>query len=399
MRRIFQLLVSLVIFLSLTTPVLAQQDVEVVDPGSTPQHSFEKGRIIEVVSEETREAMGQRRTVQTLKVKIDTGSEVGKEVEVEFVDPSTDRLRAFKVGERVVLAKVSAGEEEYYDLVDRYRMPAVYGILIAFIALVLIIARGKGFTALVGMVFSIFVVKEFIVPRILFGSNPLLVTAVGVAAIVILGMYVAHGFSKRTSISVISTLAAAGIGLTVAELAVYFTRIFGVAKEEANFVQSYFPGIIDLKSLLMAGILITLVGVLDDVVTTQTTAAEELKKADPSMNFKQLFSATYKVGREHIVALINTMFLVFTGVGLPLFLLFSVNSGQPAWLLLNSEFVIEEIVRALSASTGLIVAVPIATLLAAWFYSRQKTQPIATEEVVVVEEITVTEVKEVPPTI
>jgi uncharacterized membrane protein len=71
------------------------------------------------------------------------------------------------------------------------------------------------------------------------------------------------------------------------------------------------------------------------------------------------------VGQEHIAALINTLVLAYAGASLPLFLLFALDRGQPLWVTINSEFVAEEIVRALVGSLALILAVPITTALAA----------------------------------
>lgn len=50
---------------------------------------------------------------------------------------------------------------------------------------------------------------------------------------------------------------------------------------------------------------------------------------------------------------------------------FVVNPAkQPLWVILNSEYVAEEVVRTLSGSISLVLGVPIATILAAWVISR-----------------------------
>ncbi len=57
--------------------------------------------------------------------------------------------------------------------------------------------------------------------------------------------------------------------------------------------------------------------------------------------------------------------LAYAGAALPLFLLFAVDIQQPLWVILNSELIAEEVVRALIGSLALVLAVPITTWLAA----------------------------------
>ena len=75
------------------------------------------------------------------------------------------------------------------------------------------------------------------------------------------------------------------------------------------------------------------------------------------------------MGREHITSLVNTLVLAYAGASLPLFLLFYLNR-QPLWVVLNSEYLIEEIIRSLVGSLALILAVPISTFIAAKYYKK-----------------------------
>jgi uncharacterized membrane protein len=121
-------------------------------------------------------------------------------------------------------------------------------------------------------------------------------------------------------------------------------------------------------------------GILDDITISQTVAVHELSKANTSYGFLELFRAGLNLGREHIASLVNTLFLVYAGVSLSLFLLFTVQSNQPWWLLFNSEYISQEVVRAIVGSIALIVAVPVATALAAYYYGKKAVVvPIAVE--------------------
>jgi uncharacterized membrane protein len=132
---------------------------------------------------------------------------------------------------------------------------------------------------------------------------------------------------------------------------------------------------VNLRGLLLGGIIIGCLGVLDDITTAQTAAIDEIGKANPKMTFKELHRAGISVGREHIASLINTLALAYVGASLPLLLLFTVQEESPFWVVLNSEFLAEEIIRTLVGSSTLLFAVPITTWLAAYFFRNDRTKP------------------------
>lgn len=120
---------------------------------------------------------------------------------------------------------------------------------------------------------------------------------------------------------------------------------------------------INIKGLLLAGILIGVLGVLDDITIAQASVVEQLRYANPSLKPRELFSRAMRVGQDHIASMVNTLVLVYTGASLPLLLLF-VNNPHPLTEIINYEIIAEEIVRTLVGSIALILAVPITTLLA-----------------------------------
>jgi uncharacterized membrane protein len=120
---------------------------------------------------------------------------------------------------------------------------------------------------------------------------------------------------------------------------------------------------VNLRGLLLGGIVIGALGVLDDITTTQTAAINEIKRANPRMTRAQLYRSGLSIGREHIASLVNTLALAYAGASLPLLLLFWSDANAPWWVILNSESLVEEIVRTLVGSMTLTLAVPIST----WF--------------------------------
>lgn len=140
-------------------------------------------------------------------------------------------------------------------------------------------------------------------------------------------------------------------------------KFTGLAQEEAGFLQLT-AGQVDLKGLLLAGIVIGSRGVLDDVTVTQVSAVSELHASNPSLGRWDLYRAGVRIGRDHIASTVNTLLLAYAGAALPLLLLFT-EASRPLGDVVTSETVAVEVVRTLVGSVGLVASVPITTALAA----------------------------------
>lgn len=350
---------------------------------TSPFKNYAKGEVVEVIFEQIDDVQRTQYITQQLKVKL-TDVEEGEEVvegestaslEEVLVDNTQilDAARSvqYEVGDKVVLGLVSAEVIDEYVIVDRYRLPGLYIVVGVFLALAVIVGRRRGITSLIGLGITGCILLFFIAPQILAGKDPFLVALVGAGAIVLVSMFISHGFTKRIQISAVSTIISLAITAIIAYAFVQISSIFGFGQSDAFILETGFLGSINLQGILLAGIMISVLGVLDDVTTAQTAAVEELHKTDQTLSVKALYQKGLSIGREHIASLINTLILVYAGAALPLFLLLTLQKSQPLWIILNSEFMAEELVRALVGSITLILAVPVATLLAAYIYARK----------------------------
>ena len=337
----------------------------------TPAHAndFFKGEVVEITQEGEEEVFGTKQLFQEFDIKIMSGDYKDKIIPIGKGDYSiVTEDQKLDVGDKVVLTK---GEEGFY-VTDKYRLGALFGICLLFVAFAVFFGRKRGFMSLAGLVFSFFIILKFIVPQILNGQNPLVVSLIGGSLISIFSIYLSHGFKKRTTLAVISTILTFLCAIVFSVLFVSWANIFGVSSEEVVFLHVGL-GDVDLKGLLLGGILIGILGILDDVTTTQCATVEEIYKANKQTSFAKLYAQGMSVGREHMASMINTLALAYAGVALPLFLLFTFNNSQPLWMIINSEFIAEEIVRTLAGCCSLILAVPISTLLSTYFYTRKSS--------------------------
>lgn len=332
------------------------------------QETFAKGEVLEILGERQDDIglNGTKPIFQTVRVRFIEGEREGEEVEIDYGVLSVEQK--LHVGQTVVIVDPNTGTNRSY-IFDSYRLPKLYILLGVFLVLGVIFAGWRGLTSILGLGVSVLVLALFVVPQIIAGHNPLLISFIGALIIGTVSIYLAHGFSRRTTVAVISTLLTISIAIGLAVFSVWFLNLTGSGSEEAFYLQSAPITNINIKGLLLGGMIIGALGVLDDITTAQAAAVHEIWRANPRLTRRELFQRSMSVGREHITSLVNTLALAYVGASLPALLLFTVYE-RPFWVVANTETIIEEVVRTLVGSIALMVAVPITTFLASYIIPR-----------------------------
>lgn len=322
------------------------------------QFGYEEGRIIELIERPTPPGAAL--------VQLRNGAIVGAELPLS--DPSDPIvLPPYRVGEWVELYFFSSdGGQRSYVVADWVRRPALGWLLGLFIATATLVAGFKGLRAVAATAASLAIVIGFVVPQIVGGADPVLISLVGVGGILLFAIYFVHGVSYSTTAALIGTFAA--VAMTMA-LALGFTdlaRLSGLGTDDAIFMMAAAPQVA-LRGLLLAGILIGALGALTDITIVQASVVRELAHTRPELGLGELYRRGMNVGRDHVGSLVNTLVLAYTGAGLSLFVLLQVYA-TPFMRALNLELVATEVVHTLVGSIGLILAVPLTTVLAAWWF-------------------------------
>lgn len=332
---------------------------------------YVRAKVIEVLEEKDLGKDSLPQPYQRLRVQILDGEYVNQIIEIEQgADYHIGENDIVDVGNKVVLIGLEQDNQRQFYIIDQYRLPQVAIIAMIFFAVVVWVAGRKGFGSIIGLGISLFIIGGYIVPSIISGGNPLIVSLIGATLITLISITVAHGFEKRTGIALISTFITLVLAVGIAWLYVVLAKLTGLGSENAFYLQVGDLANLDLRGLLLGGIIIGALGVLDDVTTSQTAAVEEIYKADQTVSSLELYKRSMSVGKEHIASLVNTLALAYVGAAFPLFLLIAVNETQPTWVIFNGQLIMEEIVRTLVGSMALVLAVPITTIIAIWAFKR-----------------------------
>lgn len=335
-----------------------------------------KAKVSEILKteEKTREN-GSVFQQQDLKLIGLEGKWEGKEVIYKGIsDIEVASINTYKVGDKVYVDYFvdDLGQDTFY-ISDFVRTGNIYLLALIFFIVVIVVGRSKGFKALISLFLSFIVIIEFILPQILAGHDPFLVSLIGGVLILAFIIYLTEGFNKKSNLAVLSVLISLSITLVLSIIFTELTKLSGMAQEESSFLIGAGTTEINFRGLLLAGFIIGAIGVLDDIIIGQIEAVAQIREANPALPAKKVFHLAYKVGNTHLGAITNTLFLTYAGASLPLLLLFIINrnSGLTFDRLINTEVVSTEIVRTLVGSIGVMLSMPIATFLAAFRIKKQ----------------------------
>lgn len=315
---------------------------------------------------------------QLVSVRLMDGPQKSQTVQITrnigLGDAAAKRL---PIGSEVLLAK-SRTNQSQYGLISRWYMPGIATLFIILLILVVIIGAWRGITSVFGLAISVSVLASFVIPRIVDGQNAFIVCIEGAVVITLVSIYLAHGFTKRTTIAFGASLLTLLVIVGLTRFASYATGTSEII-DETNAGLLYGAHAIDLASIVTGGIVIASLGTLFDVTTGQSATVDEIHKANRKLTTSKLFWKGMSVGREHVAALINTLALVYVGVALPSIITTIVINQQanyhaPLLVNLNTETVAEEVVRTCVASIGMLLAMPMTTWLAAYILPRWKSR-------------------------
>jgi len=320
-----------------------------------------EGIVLEVVEERENESGGY---YQKLRVEIISNELQGQDFEVVNGLGDSPVTQKFKKGDRVVLSgyeDVSGNLNLFID--DYVRRGPMLLLFFIFLVLSLIVAGKRGFTSFVGMILTFLMIYWLVLPMISGGSNPIFVVLIFSIIAIPITFYLSHGVNRKTNVAVVGTFISLVITVVLSAIFVNWAKLTGFTTDEASFLQILKGGSFNMSGLLLAGIIIGMLGVLDDVTVSQASVVFQLKNANKRMNFTELYKRSMDVGKDHIASMINTLVLVYAGASLPLLLLFTDSSHTFAQVI-NYEIIASEVIRTLIGSIGLVLAVPVTTFIA-----------------------------------
>ena len=333
--------------------------------------------VIDVLAEGSVDlGAGSTHPYQELLLRIEGGSLAGQEIAVaEGTVNIIGKDRLFDPGDRVYLERVPGPDGDRFYISDFIRTWPLFWITGLFLTLVALVGRGRGLRSLGGTLFSLVMIFVFVLPQIMAGRDPVGISIFGAIILLSVSTFLVYGWNPKAYAAVVGMMFSLVLTGILAWLFVKWARLTGMGMEESAYLVMELGSGINLRGLVLGGIIIGSLGVLDDICIGQASAVFELANLNRDLGWKALFRSSLNIGRDHIAAMVNTLMLAYVGASMPLMLVFSIYQ-EPIWRRINREPIAEEIVRTMVGSIGLVLAVPItglvASLIARWVIRREK---------------------------
>lgn len=334
-----------------------------------------KAIILEIVSDQKQDLGGGLESrQQVFKVRITNGPFKGEIIETNNL-LETNSIYNIEVNEGDQIFILPEFDSEG-NIINSYITETVkdkYLIIITvlFTIILIIIGKFKGVKAAIALAITAVAIVKILLPLILKGYNPILISGALAIAITIITLLIISGINRKTLSTIIGTSTGILIGGTLALLFGKLSNLTGLSSEEARML-AFIPQDIsfDYRGILFAGIILASLGAVMDVSMSVSSSMFEIVKADPTIKKNDLISAGMNIGRDIIGTMSNTLILVYIGSALPLMLLFLAYDISFIELV-NKDIIASEIIRALSGSIGLIMAIPVSVLISASIFDRK----------------------------
>ena len=370
-------LITVIIGLALFALILFYANTDVPGGYRYLRYTFETARVIEVLEDNTEvnpdfpdTRVGQR----FYRVELLTGEHQGYQAEIR-----THFFPSFQVnveeGSRISVFLRDMGDGQFDVLLhNQERSLILMGSIIVFFLALALIGGKKGVMSIIGLVFTMVSILFILIPLLLKGYPPLIVTILILAVTATVSLVLLNGWSKKTAVAITGCLSGVVMAAILAGIVGNLANIDGYNLGETDsLIAVGLDTDIHISGLFISGVLIASLGAVMDISMTIASAAEELILSNPKISSKQLFKASMNIGRDAMGTMSNTLILAFVGTGLSvLVVIFGI--GRSFSQVMNMDFVAVEIIRSMAGSLGLVVTVPVVAFVASKFMTLQKSK-------------------------
>lgn len=338
-----------------------------------PQRFLQKHKavIIEIVEggDSSLETSGgsYKRRVQNITVKVEDGVYEGQEF---FIEHYLDEVQAYNItvekGDAVYIffEKDEEGNILKTHIHEVRRDKYLVYLIIMFIVLMILVGGAKGIKSLFTLSLTVVGIYYMLI-GIMNGMNPIFISILVSLLVTVVTMFLIAGFNRKAISAIIGTLSGVLVAGILALIMSNIANLTGLGDSEAQMlVNNNYNMKFDIQGILFAAILLGTLGAVMDVCMSISSAINEITEANPLLGTIDLFKSGMNIGRDVMGTMVNTLILAYVGTSVFLILIFMVNQ-IPATDIINMDMIATEIVRALTGTIGLIVAIPITAIVSA----------------------------------
>ncbi len=283
--------------------------------------------------------------------------------------PLTVTAGEVKTGDTVVLINQSADGQDW-NFMEYVRHDKIYILGGVFVLALLIFGRKKGFNTLLSLIFTCAGIFAVFIPSILSGKNIYISSIIICLYTIIMTILIVNGKNAKSLAAIIGCFSGILISGLLTILMSNILSMTGVIDEDSIFLlQLSATNPIDLKAIIFSSIVIGAMGAIMDTSVSIASSLWEVREHSSLVTFDKLFKSGMNIGRDVMGTMTNTLILAYIGSSLSIVLLFVAYNSSLLYLF-NRELIIAELLQALVGSIGILLTMPITSLICAALFTK-----------------------------
>ncbi len=249
----------------------------------------------------------------------------------------------------------------YITLIDHYRINLELLLFGGFVLLMLVFAGWTGAKAILSFILSVVVIWKVLVPALLKGWNPILLSMFIVAFLTVFIILLVGGCNRKSLAAIAGSLSGTVLSCI---LAVLFGQLFKIHGAIMPFSESLLYsgyGHLNLTSIFISATFIASAGALMDVAVDIAAAVHELVEKNPGISTAEAIKSGFNIGRVVMGTMSTTLLLAYSGGFIGLLMVFMAQ-GTPIVNILNLKYVSAEIFHTLVGNFGLVAVAPLTAI-------------------------------------
>ena len=206
----------------------------------------------------------------------------GKKIEIE------SDLGKLEAGDKLFLLHQLGDGEDNYTVRDIDRTFSILFLFLFFIVVVIFFGKKQGWRSLFSLLISFLILVYIFIPVLLAGYSPLYVGLPIIIFLLALVIYFTHGFSKKSHMAILGTGVSLIVTAIISWIFISQAKLSGFFSDESTFLNVATNGDLDMRGLLFAGIIIGIIGILDDIAVTQVSVVSEMKNLKQKISNKEI---------------------------------------------------------------------------------------------------------------
>ncbi len=320
--------------------------------------------------------------ILTCKVLVGNEEDVGKTIKViqVMIDSIKGKTIKAKVNDIIYVTRfqnnypIPPGFSDithfFYGAAPSFsRTTGIIIMVVLFALLIILFSWFQGINTILSLVFTLASIFLVLIPKILTEHNIYVWTFIVSMYIVAITLLLVIGFNKKSLCALAGCLGGIiiiAILTLIVRKVLHMTGNYDDNTYELRFLLGQKDYAIDLQALIFASVTLGSIGALLDVAISLSSSLHEVSLKDNSK--KGIIKSGFVIGRDMLGTMSNTLVLAYLGGSLAMVLFTIMYYTFES--IMRLEVVAIEISQAIIGTIGMLLAIPITTLVSALIYSK-----------------------------